>query len=90
MQAAGAALAAWSKEWQVQDPAKQEGEHPWQTYKVDLPRLKPGALVTVGRRYKEHTGVGADRVHPRMAALLSSRGEQAFLDYIHLMEATRF
>ena len=89
MQAAAAALASWSKEWQVDNPAKQGGEHPWQTYKVDLPKLEPGSLVAVGRRYKEHTGVGADRVHPRLAALLSRKGEQAFLEYIHLMETTR-
>ena len=87
--AAAAARATWADEWRVQVDDLQTGPQPWLTYKVDLPALEAGSLIAVGSRFKKHTGVGADRVHPRIASLLSWTGEQAMLDYIQLVERSR-
>ncbi len=48
-----------------------------------------GSLFKVCRWFKERTGLGTDDLHPRALLVLSDAGEECYLRYPELVEASR-
>ena len=53
--AAEAAKLDWAKEWRIHEERWQEGDHPWLHHQVNLPPLKEGSLINIGKRFKKQT-----------------------------------
>jgi len=89
LKAADVVRAEWAAEWRVDEPL-QPRQRPWETSEVEpMPAITAEQVQIAGRSFKEHTGVGADLVHPRLYGHLTPQGCQAVANLLNDVERLR-
>ena len=81
-------LLGWEIVWRVHDDVAQGAPRPWllPLEEAGLPRPSDDRLVAVTAAYKEGTGIGSDRIHPRHVGQLPHDARECYIDFLVCLE----
>jgi len=87
-EAAERARETWAEEWRVQGEAGRE--RPWESFAPSgaeqLEDITGDMVKAAARKFKNKTGVGSDRLHPKVLLQLSQPGLEAIGAYLTQIE----